>query len=117
MACRHRIRLRQRCFDSTATPPRTTMSGAILALALALLVAPARSRGRLETLGVVAPARRRLPVWPCAGAAAAVLAVVLPAGLVAATALVGVTVWLRMRRRVRAERRTGESTALQGALD
>ena len=93
------------------------MSGAILALALALLVAPARSRGRLETVGVVAPARRRFPVWPCAGAAAAVLAVVLPAGLVAATAIVSVTLWLRTRRRVRTKRRTSESTALQGALE
>jgi tight adherence protein B len=93
------------------------MSGALLALAMALLVAPARSRGRLETLGLLVPARRRLPVWPCAGAVAAVLAVVLPAALVAATAMVGVTLWLRRRRRVRAKRRSSESTALQGALD
>jgi tight adherence protein B len=93
------------------------MTGAVLALALALLVAPVRSRSRLETLGLVGPARRRLPVWPWAGAVAVVLAVVLPAGLVAASAIVGVTVWIRRRRHVRAKRRTAESTALQGALE
>jgi tight adherence protein B len=93
------------------------VSGAVLALAMALLMAPAQSRGRLQTLGLVAATRRRLPVWPCAGAVAVVLAVVLPAGLVGATAIVGVTWWLRRLRRVQIRRRTSESTALQGALE
>ena len=93
------------------------MSAALLALALALVVLPAKSRGRLETLGLAAPARRRPPVLPCATAVAAVLALVLPAGVVAALALVGITWLIRRRRNTRAKRRAAESTALQGALE
>jgi tight adherence protein B len=93
------------------------MSGAVLALALALLVFPASSRHRLEALGLQAPARRRLPVLPCVGAIVAVLAVVLPVGVVAAGSIVGVTLWTRRRRHVRVKRRAAESAALQGALD
>jgi tight adherence protein B len=92
------------------------VSGAALALALALLVFPAGSRRRLETLGLVASAHRRLPVLPCVVAAVA-LAVVLPVGVVAAGSIVGVTLWIRMRRHVRLKRRGAESAALQGALD
>jgi tight adherence protein B len=93
------------------------MSGGVLALALALLVAPTRSRGRLEAVGFAAATPRRFPVWPGAGAVTAVLAVVLPAGLVAALAIVGLTLWIRRRRHLRAKGRAAESTALQGALE
>lgn len=93
------------------------MSAALLALACALLILPARTRGRLEALGVAVPQRRRPPVLPCACAVAAVLAVLLPAGLVFACVIFGVTWWIRRRRHVRARRRAAESTALQGALE
>lgn len=92
------------------------MSGAALALALALVVIPSGSRRRLGTLGLVAPARRRLSVPPCA-AVAVVLAAMLPVSVVAACSIVGVTLWMRRRRRVWLERRAAESEALQGALD
>ena len=93
------------------------MSAALLVLALALLVFPAPSRGRLETVGLTVSARRRPPVLSCAAAVAAMLAVVLPVGLVSACAIVGVTWWIRRRRHVRAKRRAAESSALQGALE
>ena len=93
------------------------MSAALLALALALVVLPVPSRGRLEALGLVAPDRRRPPMLPCAAAMAAVLALVLPAGVVAALTLVGITWLIRRRRNTRAKRRAVESTALQGALE
>jgi tight adherence protein B len=93
------------------------MTGAVLALALALLVFPASSRHRLEALGLRAGARRRPPVLPCAAAAAVALAVMLPIGVVAACSIVGVTLWIRRSRHVRAKRRAAESAALQGALD
>jgi tight adherence protein B len=93
------------------------VSAAVLALVLALLVFPAGSRGRLEALGVLTPARRRLPLLPCACVVAGALAVVLPVGVVAASSIVGVTLWTRRRRHFRARRRAAESAALQGALD
>ncbi|HYZ67659.1 MAG TPA: type II secretion system F family protein [Mycobacterium sp.] len=94
------------------------MSGAALALALALLVYPSNSRHRLEALGMRAPVRRRLPALPWMGGAVAVaLAVVLPVGVVMASSLVGVTLGIRRRRHVRVKRRADESAALQGALD
>jgi tight adherence protein B len=93
------------------------VSGAVLALALALLIMPAGSRCRLETLGLLAPARRRLRVLPCAGAVAVALAVVLPVSVVAASSIVGVTLWMRRRRHIRVRRRAAESSALQGALE
>ena len=93
------------------------MSGALLALSLALLVAPTGSRRRLETLGLFAPARRRLSLLPLACVVAVAMAVVLPLGVVVAGSIVGVTLWTRSRRHVRARRRTAESTVLQAALD
>ncbi len=67
------------------------MTGAALALALALVMMPAGSRRRLETLGILADARRPFPVFPCAAVVAAALAVVLPVSVVAACSVVGVT--------------------------
>jgi tight adherence protein B len=93
------------------------MSGAVLALALALVIIPAASRSRLEAVGLLASARRRLPVLPSAGVVAVALAAVLPVSLVAASAIAGVTVWTRRRRHVRVRCRAVESAALQGALD
>ena len=93
------------------------MSGASLALALALLIIPAGSRHRLEGLGLRAPARRRAFVLPCTAVATVALAVLLPASVLAAASIVGVTLWVRRRRHVRVARRTAESAALQGALD
>lgn len=93
------------------------MSGAALALATALLIIPAGSRRRLEALGLRAPARRRFAVMPFAAAVAVALAALLPVTLLAATAIVGVTLWVRRRRRAAVTRRAAESAALQGALD
>ncbi len=93
------------------------MSFAALALALALLVAPASPRQRLETLGLVAPARRRFPVLPCVAAIALALAVVAPVSAVGAAAIGGGTLVVRRRRRARERARAAESAALQGALD
>jgi len=88
-----------------------------LALALALLIAPTSSRHRLETLKLIAPARRRVPVTLIASCAALTLALVVPVTVITATAVVGATVWFRRRRRLRQSRRRAESVALQAALD
>jgi tight adherence protein B len=93
------------------------MSGALLALAAALVVLPAGSRGRLEALGLLTQAHCRVPVRPAAGALAVVSAVALPIGVVAAGVIVGTTLWVRRRRDNRVKRRAAESAALQGALD
>jgi tight adherence protein B len=93
------------------------MTCAALALASALVMIPSGSRRRLETIGLLAHARRPFPVLPCAAAVAAVLAVVLPVSVVAACSVVGVTMWMRRTRQVRVRRRAAESAALQGALD
>jgi tight adherence protein B len=93
------------------------MIGAALALALALLIAPTSSRHRLETLGLIAPVRRRVPVAPIALCGGLALAFVVPATVIAAGAMVMATGLLRHRRRVRRRRRAAESVALQAALD
>jgi tight adherence protein B len=93
------------------------MSWAALALALALVTIPTGSRRRIETLGLLAPARHRFPMLPCAAAVTVALAVVLPVSVLAAGSIVGVTMWLRRSRRLRVRRRAAESAALQGALD
>jgi tight adherence protein B len=88
-----------------------------IALALALLIAPTPSRHRLETLGLIAPARRRVPVTLIAACAALTLASVVPVTVITATAIVGATAVLRRRRQLRVQRRAAESVALQAALD
>jgi len=92
------------------------MSGAALALALAVLAAPTASRHRLEALRLVAPARRRSPVLPCAGILASASVAVLPVSAVVAAVIVGATWARRHRQHVRHRRRAAESVALQGAL-
>jgi tight adherence protein B len=93
------------------------MSGAALALAVALAMIPSVSRRRLQALGFLARTRRQFPVPPYAAAIAVALAVMLPVSVVAACSIVGVTLWTRRRRRVRLRRRATESDSLQGALD
>jgi tight adherence protein B len=93
------------------------MSGALIALALALVMTPAGCPRRLQTLGLLVPARRRFPALPCAAAVAAALAIVLPVSVVVACSTVGITLWTRRRRWARLRRRDAESEALQGALD
>jgi tight adherence protein B len=93
------------------------VTGAALALALALVMVPSGSRRRLETLGHLAHARRPFPVSACAAVVAAAFAVVLPVSVVAACSVVIVTLWMRRRRQFRARRRAAESAALKGALD
>jgi tight adherence protein B len=93
------------------------VSGAALALAMALLMIPVEPRRRLEAVGLCAPARRRFAVLPFAVAVAVALAVLLPVTALGATAIVGVTLWVRRRRRAAMRRRAAESAALQTALD
>ena len=93
------------------------MSGAALALALAVLAAPTASRHRLQALRLVAPVRRRFPVLPSAGILVVTSVVVLPASVVVAVGIVGATLAMRHRQHVRQRRRAAESAALQGALD
>jgi tight adherence protein B len=93
------------------------VSGAALALAVALVLLPAASQGRIEALGLRKSSRRRSPFLPGSVVLGVVLAVMLPIGAVAACAVVGVTLWMRRRRHVRAARRAAESGALQGALE
>jgi tight adherence protein B len=93
------------------------MSGAALALALAVLAAPTAPRHRLEALRLVVSPRRRLPVLPCVGILASVLVAVLPVSVVVAAGIVGATWTMRHRQHVRQRRRAAESADLQGALD
>ena len=92
------------------------MTGAALALALALLVAPSSTRHRLEAQRPAAPARRGFTMAACVAGAVA-LPLFVPPTAVAAGGIVAVTLAVRWRRRVRHLRRTEESAALQGALD
>ena len=117
VARRHRIRLRSRAFDGAHPRQGAVMSAAALILALALLIAPTSSRRRLETLRLVAPARRRLPVARSRRVPQLVLAFVVPVTVVAAAAIVGATVVVRRRRQRRLSRCRSESAALQAALD
>jgi tight adherence protein B len=93
------------------------MIGAALALVLALLVAPTSSRHRLETLRLIAPVRRRVPVTPIALCGALALAFVVPVSVIAAGAIAAATVMMRRKRELRRRRRAAEAVALQAALD
>jgi tight adherence protein B len=93
------------------------MTGAALALALAVLAAPTASRHRLEAMRLIAPSRRRVRLLPLAGLLASALVVVLPVSVVVAAIIVGSTWAMRHRQHVRQRKRAAESVALQGALD
>jgi tight adherence protein B len=93
------------------------VSGAVLALAMALVIAPATSHRRLEALGMQAAARRRPPIVPAAAVLGAALTVLLPTAAVAACAMLCGTGWMRRRRRVSRNRRATESRTLQDALE
>jgi tight adherence protein B len=93
------------------------VTGAAVALALALLVAPSSPRRRLETLQLVPPVRRRIPLLVLAAAVAFGLALFVPVTAVVAGVIVGATLTLRHRRHMAQRRRVDESTALQSALD
>lgn len=93
------------------------MSGAALALALALLVAPGPSRHRVLRPNVRTAACAQVPVASCLVLLLVLIAVIAPLGAVIAAALVAATGEARRRRRVRQRRRTAEAVALQGALD
>ncbi|BBY81594.1 type II secretion system F family protein [Mycolicibacterium pulveris] len=95
------------------------MSGAAVALALALLVAPAPTRHlalqrRQEGPSAAHSTRARLMALLCL---AVLLAVIAPPGLVVAAATVGATAEVRRRRRTHHRRAGAEAAALQGALD
>ncbi len=93
------------------------MTDAALALALALIAAPASSRHRLRGCRVTIARPSRELVIAGIAVAALVLAVAAPAGVVAAVGLVTATVTERRRRRRRRRARATEAAALQGALD
>jgi tight adherence protein B len=93
------------------------MIAAALTLALALLVAPTSSRRRLETLRLIAPERRRVPVTPIALCGGLALAFVVPVSVIAAGAIAAATVMMRRKRELRRRRRAAEAVALQAALD
>jgi tight adherence protein B len=92
------------------------VTASALALALALIVAPGRPRGVLDSRhparGV--PAR----VWVIAGSVASAVAVasLAPMSVAAAGAVVAATLAARHRRSRRRRRRATEAAALQGAL-
>jgi tight adherence protein B len=91
------------------------VSGAALALALALLVVPDTSRRRARVRRAAVP--RRPPLLACVLFAVCALPVLMPPALVVAAALVGVTIGRRFAQRNRDRRRTREAAAMLGALD
>ena len=91
------------------------MSVAAVSLALALLIAPGTPRRRLRQRDVPRPARRS--AWILAGVPCVVGSVfVVPITVVAAFAILALTLATRRRSAVLSTRRAEESAALQGAL-
>jgi tight adherence protein B len=93
------------------------MTGAALALALALLVAPPSPRYRLHTSRRAASGGRVTALLPCMTIVGVALVLVLSVTIAVAAAIVGATLAVRYRRRAARLRRVAESTALQAALD
>ncbi|MDT5016391.1 MAG: tight adherence protein [Mycobacterium sp.] len=93
------------------------MSIAALALALALLVTPASGRRRIWARKQLAPRVSSYHVLAAAAVVALALSVLAPPGVVAATAIIGLTLEARRRHRRRRRARAAEESALQGALD
>lgn len=93
------------------------MTGAALALALALLVAPAPRRRLGPPREGVTARQKTAVVLISAGAAAIALVLVVPPSVAIAAGIVAATLALRRRRRLTQRRRSAESLCLQGALD
>jgi tight adherence protein B len=93
------------------------MSAAALALALAVLVAPADPRRRLIALHRPPTRPPRVLVSVMTAVVLAVAATLLPLPVVIAVSLVVATVLLRRRGRRRDQQRCAEAVTLQGALE
>ncbi|OBG15743.1 hypothetical protein A5765_08300 [Mycolicibacterium celeriflavum] len=93
------------------------MSGAAVALALALLVAPGPRRRSIRVRGGGNRRPKRIPVAPWLVIGLLALIVVAPFGVVVAAAIAALTGEARRRRRRRQRQRTAEAAALEGALD
>ena len=93
------------------------MTGAALALALAVLIAPVASRRRVRALMMLTSRRRRPPVLPCAVAGCAALSVLMPWTAVLALGLLVATLLARRRSGLRRRSRIEEASAMQDALD
>jgi tight adherence protein B len=93
------------------------MSGAALAMALALLIAPVSARHRLGDRHRPSGMPARTVMLGCAVVAAVAVILAARPGVLGAAAIIGATVAVRRRRRNRDRRRTAEAAALQGALD
>lgn len=93
------------------------MSGAALALALALLIAPRPGRRSIRVGGKRDRGPRRIPVTPWLAIGLLVLIVFAPFGVVVAAAVAALTGEAHRRRRCRQRRRAAEAAALEGALD
>lgn len=92
------------------------MTVAALALALAVLISPASSRGRARAVMMLTQ-RRRLPLVPCAVAACVASSLLLPWTAAAALGLLLATLVARRRGGRRLRVRADEASALEGALD
>lgn len=93
------------------------MTGAALALALAVLVNPDAARSRTRVLLQPQRHRRRPPVALSAVAGCAVMLLWVPGAVVLALGLVVTTLLARRRLALRARARRREAADLQGALD
>jgi tight adherence protein B len=93
------------------------MSGAVVALALAVLVAPVPVRRRLEALRPRRRSTRRLPARLGAVAVALAVATLVPPAVAVAAGVVAATLAFRHRRTTVRRRRAAEAVALQAALD
>ena len=94
------------------------MTGAALALALAVLIAPVASRRRARALMMLTSRRqRRPPVMQCAVTGCAALSLLVPWTAVVALGLLVATLLARHRFGLRRRSRIEEASAMQDALD
>lgn len=93
------------------------MSGAALALALAVLIAPTRHRRLAGPRSDVGTGPSRIAVLPVAAALAVLGLLVAPPTVVIAAGVAAATLGLRHRRKVRQRRRADEAAALQAAME
>lgn len=92
------------------------MTGAALAMALAILAVPDPARWRARAF-LQQPRRRRPPMALCAASACAALLSMVPWTVVLAIGLLIATLLARRRLALRRRARVREAAALQGALD